>query len=73
MHLVRLADRTGGDMSAAAINLLVLIGIVAIFAGSVYVVMAALRASGGRKGGKLAKPPRAHHRHVNPKTGDLFR
>lgn len=59
-------------MSAAAINLIVLIGMIAIFAGAVYVLMVALRATGGRKGGKLAKPPNAHYRRVNPKTGQLF-
>jgi hypothetical protein len=59
-------------MSAAAINLIVLVAIVAIFAGSVYVTMAALRASGGRRGGRIAKPSRAEQRKVNPKTGELF-
>lgn len=59
-------------MSATAINLVVLLGVFAIVAGMVYVLMAALRSTGGRRGGRTAKPPRAHYRKVNPKTGQLF-
>ncbi len=60
-------------MSAGTVNLLVLAGIVGIVAAFIAITYIAATRRGGRKGGKMAKPPAGAHRRVNPKTGDLFR
>lgn len=55
------------------VNLLVLVGIVGIVAAFIAITYFAATRRGGRMGGKMAKPPVAAHRRVNPKTGDFFR
>lgn len=60
-------------MSAGWIDLIVIAAIVLIVAGVAAVFRMRASRRGGRKRPGLAKPPEAHYRRVNPKTGDLFR
>jgi hypothetical protein len=60
-------------MSAGWVNLIVLVAIVLIVAGFVAIRVIVATRTGGRRKPGLAKPPKTHHRRVNPKTGDLFR
>jgi heme/copper-type cytochrome/quinol oxidase subunit 2 len=68
-----LTDTREARVSAGWVNLIVLAAIVVIVAGVAAVFFMRARRRGGRKRPGLAKPPSAHHRRVNPKTGDLFR
>jgi hypothetical protein len=59
-------------MSGGAVNLLVLLGIVAIVAAAGAITYRAATSRGGRKSGKPMKTSQAAKRKVNPKTGDMF-
>jgi uncharacterized membrane protein YidH (DUF202 family) len=61
-------------MSAGWVNLIALVSILLICTGAIaifYFYMAGTRRGGRGKPG-VAKPGKAHHREVNPKTGTLF-
>ncbi len=60
-------------MSAGWINLFVTIAILLIVASATAIIYVAATRRGGKRKAGLAKPPKAHHQRVNPKTGDLFR
>nr|WP_156134597.1 hypothetical protein [Methylobacterium sp. ZNC0032] len=60
-------------MSAGWVNLMALMAMLLIIASAVAIFFVGATRRGGRKQGGLAKPSQAHHRQVNPKTGDLFR
>lgn len=60
-------------MSAGAVNLLVLVGILAIVTAFVAITYVAATRRGGRKTRRSGLPSREGQRKVNPKTGDLFR
>jgi len=60
-------------MSTAMTNLIVLCAIVLIVATVLTVFYVAATRKGGSQKPGLAKPPKAHNRRVNPKTGVISR
>ena len=59
-------------MSAEWLNLLVFAEILLIVAGAAAIFYVVATRPPGRKRTGMAKPPQAHHRQINPKTGDRF-
>lgn len=53
-------------------DLIVPVAGVAIVAGVVVVAWVAIRGRGQMPRYRIAKPPKSHNRHVNPKTGGRF-
>jgi len=59
-------------MSAEWLNLVAFAAILVIVAGAAAIFYVVATRQAGRKGTGMAKPPQAHHRQINPKTGDRF-